>query len=156
MPDTVYIEFDDQAALAAIQRAADAIGDMPRVLRNIGEALRTSTLDRFESMTSPDGAPWAALSPRYAKQKAKQYPGKGILRREDRMHDAIVWQVDGDTLLVGTNASERGYPYPVVMQFGNTAGTILPRPWLGISAADAEEIQQITLDYIRGALDGAE
>lgn len=154
MSETIYVEFDGAQVLASIQRAIAACGSPDRVLGNIGEALVNSTKDRFGTESSPAGVPWPALSPRYARVKERKYPGKSILRREDRLFDSIVAQVHGDTLLVGTNASNRGYPYPQAMQLGAPARNVPPRPFLGVSPDDEQKIAQIVLDYLRDAIDG--
>jgi len=154
MPNTIYIDYDDADAVAAINRAVAACRDPQRVLGNIGEALVSSTKGRFASETDPTGVPWAALSPRYMKAKARKYPGQPILRRENKLYESIVAQVQDDTLLVGTNATSRDYPYPLAMQFGAPARNVPPRPFLGVSADDEQTVARITLNYIRAAIDG--
>lgn len=156
MANTVYIDFDNADAVAAINRAVAACRDPQRVLGNIGEALVSSTKDRFAAETDPSGVPWDALSPRYMKAKAHKYPGQPILRRENKLYESIVAQVDDDTLLVGTNATSRGYPYSQAMQFGAPARNVPPRPFLGVSVDDEQTIARITLKYIRDAIDGEE
>ncbi|MGA7437660.1 MAG: phage virion morphogenesis protein [Luteibacter sp.] len=112
------IEFDANTrdAGAALAAAARQLGPEGRtlLLQDIGEYLMSSTRARAAKQVSPDGQAWAALSPRYAAAKAKKRPGLPILRFDNHMiGDQLVSQVEGDTLLHGTNA-----PYGAINQFG--------------------------------------
>lgn len=147
--DTLYLDFDNRDALAAIDRAIAALDDPARVLGNIGESLRTNIQDRFATEAGPDGTPWPALSPRYARRKARKHPGKGMLIADSVLHDTIVWQVHGSTLEVGTNT-----PYGRTHQLGDDDRNIPARPWLGTSPSDDEEILGIAHDYLADAFSG--
>lgn len=84
------------------------------LLEDIGEYLLRSTRDRAAQEISPDGQHWRALSPNYAKWKSGKRPGVPILKFDNHMTgDQLSRQVEGDTLLVGTNA-----PYGAAHQFG--------------------------------------
>lgn len=112
------IEFDadTRSAGAALAAAARQLGPEGRtlLLQDIGEYLMISTRARAAKQVSPDGQTWAALSPRYAAAKARKRPGVPILRFDNHMiGDQLVSQVEGDTLLHGTNA-----PYGAINQFG--------------------------------------
>jgi hypothetical protein len=82
---------------------------------------------------------WPPLSPGYAKYKARRYPGRTILRREDNywraattkkhagnVHiygkDNMSWGID-----LGWFASKFGFPYPAVHESGDTRGVIPQR-----------------------------
>lgn len=166
----IEITVDDatvQGALAHAQArlAPDGMADL---LHDIGEFMVRATRERAEREVSPEGVPWDALTPRYAARKAKKYPGAKILHRDFHMlGDQFAAQVDGDTLRVGTHAV-----YGAIHQFGGTvhhgsyqrirdrryfgAGdAVIPaRPWLGVSAEDADEIHAIVLNFLRGAVEG--
>lgn len=114
------IEFDWNASKAseALQRAAIALDASGRalLLSDIGEYLLGSTRDRAAAQVSPDGTPWAALSPRYAKRKERERPGVPKLKFDNHMlGDRLAHQVDDDTLLLGTSA-----PYGAIQQFGGS------------------------------------
>lgn len=147
----VEIQFDDAQALAKLQRAQDVLdGDGLRAtLTDIGEYMLRATRDRAATETGPDGEAWPALSPRYARRKAKLRPGLPMLKFDNHMlGDQFTYQIEGDTLFVGTMA-----PYGARQQFGG--GGIHARPWLGASDADAQKIGQITLDHIQAAIGDA-
>lgn len=112
----IELDFDGRSAATALAAAAKELAPEGQalLLADIGEYLLRSTRDRAAKQTSPDGTPWAALSPRYAKVKGKIRPGVPILRLDNHMlGDQLVSQVEGDTLYHGTNA-----PYGAIQQFG--------------------------------------
>lgn len=133
-----------------------------RMLEDMGEYLLRSTRDRGVLQISPDGKPWAALSPRYAKYKQKKRPGVPILKFDYHMQgDQLSSQVEGNTLYVGTNAV-----YGATHQFGRRTTITDPetgisfeaeipaRPWLGVSQEDDTEILQIARDHLESGLTG--
>jgi len=148
----IEIDFDDAAVMGVLARARARLepDGMQTMLADIGEYMVRSTRERAELEVSPSGARWDPLSPAYAKRKQKKRPGAKILHFDFHMlGDQFSSQVDGDTLLVGTNAL-----YGATHQFGRAG--VPPREWLGVSDADAEEIKQITLHYLQASVDGSE
>lgn len=157
----VELEFDSRQTLAALRNALAELDNPRAVLLDIGEALVNSTRDRFRAERGPDGVPWAALSPRYLANKSPN-PGK-ILQRSGALVRQIFPQVEGTTLLVGTDRvygathqfgalqgrfgkTKRGAPIPW--------GTIPARPFLGVSAEDDQEIIAILRDHLQRRLQG--
>lgn len=149
----VEVIAETRHASQALQRASDSLtGDGRKLLlSDIGEYVLRSTRDRGAQEIDPDGRRWRALEPSYARWKAKKRPGVPILKFDNHMlGDQLAWQLDGETaVLVGTNAV-----YGAIHQFGGKTpmGGIPPRPWLGISDQDADEITQITLDHLAAAV----
>lgn len=112
------VEITKDTAGPALRSAAKGLRNdaLQPMLEDIGEYLLRSTRDRAARQVSPDGAPWAPLSPGYRRQKERKRPGVPMLRFDFHMlGDQLAHQVVGDTLLVGTNA-----PYGAVHQFGAT------------------------------------
>lgn len=110
------------------------------------------------SATSPDGRPWAPLSPVTIARRAKA--GKNtdtILQVTRHLAGNIVAQVDAAGLRVGSPVEYAG-----VMQFGAAQGafgrtsrggpipwgTIPARPFLGISETDETEIVAIARAWL--------
>lgn len=107
---------------------------------------------------------WPPLSPKYAQYKARRWPGKTILRRDDNywraatkkrdagnVHiykkDSMSWGID-----LGYFASKFGFPYPVVHEFGSKDGTIPERAVF--KTAEESALLQVNLvfalnDYMR-------
>lgn len=161
--DTTHAE----AALDSVAGKLDSDG-VHLLLSDIGEYLLGSTQERAAREMSPDGTPWPALSPRYAKRKEKKRPGAKMLTFDHHMlGDQLSHQVDGSTLYVGTNAK-----YGAIQQFGGTIKhhaysrvrdratigahetTIPARPWLGIDHEDEQEIVALTRDHLLAGLEG--
>lgn len=146
----IELTLDTSRAAAALDSAAGRLdGDgLNLLLGDIGEYLLGATQDRAAREVSPDGVPWAALSPRYAKRKEKKRPGAQLLTYDHHMlGDRLAWQVAGGTLYVGTSAK-----YGAIQQFGGRG--IPARPWLGISDEDEQEIVALTRDHLLMALEG--
>ncbi len=161
---TIKITVDDKSVQSAFARLVAAGGPVIGAMKNIGEALVASTQARFPEEKDPDGNPWEPLNVLYAKGKK----GPGILRESLQLQMSIVWQLDGDTLLVGSNKI-----YAAVQQLGAVivpvnAGAlhfwlgdeevfaqkvVIPaRPYLGLSDDDRIEIVAIIEDHIRMAI----
>ncbi len=107
----VTLEFDAAGALAAINQAAQALGDPAPMFRDMGEYLLIAHDQRFASQTAPDGTPWQALSPRYQRRKKKNQ-GK-ILVLDGHLMNTLRYQASNDELLFGTNRK-----YGAIHHFG--------------------------------------
>lgn len=105
------IEFNNLAAQEALNKLLAVVGDVKPTLLSIGEYLMISHRQRFDNQTSPDGTPWAPLSPRYLKVK-KRNKNK-ILVLDDNLNKSLRPQVYDNELLFGTNL-----PYAAIHQFG--------------------------------------
>jgi len=116
----VTLQYDSAEALALIRRAAEAMGNPEPMLLDMGEHLQIIHRQRFAAQTSPDGVPWAPLSPGYLRRKKKNRDK--ILVLDGRLSRNLVNQVQGDELLFGTNIQ-----YAAIHQFGGTIN-IAARP----------------------------
>ena len=144
-------------------RLALAMSDTTPVMRMIGTGLQTSTHDRFDDETAPDGSKWAPLNPVYASTKR----GAGILRESAMrggLQGSITYAAGRSEVRVGTNKvygaihQGGGVIRPkngdrLVFRMGGKlvkarSVTITARPYLGISADD----EVMILDVIEGAL----
>lgn len=103
---------DDQAVRdKLIQLAQGSAGEL---LPRWGEYLAAATKDRFATQTAPDGSPWQALKPRYARRK--KYNADKVLTLRGYLRSGIHYQPEGsDAVLVGTNTK-----YGAIHQFGGT------------------------------------
>ena len=146
---TVYVEFDGSWTLRALQRAIAELEDPTLLMQEIGEALLISTRERAALEIGPDGVPWAPLSPRYARRKAKLRPGVPKLVFDNRMLGRLTWQADRTQALVGTNV-----PYAAAQQFGRPDINLPARPWLGTDPEDRNEILRLLRKHLELALAG--
>ena len=59
----IRIEIDDSELRRAMDTLQRRVGDMTPAMREIGEVLTQSTIDRFKTSTAPDGSRWAPNKP---------------------------------------------------------------------------------------------
>lgn len=161
---STYVKIDTNAFDGFESRLNEARG---RILYAVGEALIDSTKERFKQEVGPDGVKWKPNSPvtiaaafkarggskaKKAETREKHYQAfagkKKILRQVGSLFDSIVYQVEGDDLVIGSNMS-----YAMIHQFGGQAGrglnvTIPARPYLGLSQSDVAAIQEIIQDEL--------
>ncbi len=112
------VEITRNTASPKLKRLAARLHGEGRQLlfADMGEYLLRSTRERAAKQIDPGGNKWRALSPDYAKWKAKKRPGVPILKFDFHMlGDQLSYEAGQDELLVGTNA-----PYGAIHQFGGT------------------------------------
>lgn len=160
----------DKALLGAARR----LSERQLLMDGIGEMLVSSTLQRFEDEEGPDGKAWEpsiratpsedAFAPvrrgrdgRLLKGSGKKIKGrKGgkTLTDTARLRKSIEHRASGDEVMVGSNVA-----YARIHQMGGRAGRGLsvdlpPRPYLGVSRQDAEDIKEMVGDFLADALTG--
>lgn len=162
----VTVTLDETEVGSTLEGLMSALQDMTPMLKNVGEHVQATTIDRFARQVSPAGLPWAQLNSEYAKTKK----GPGILRETGQLAQ-IIYQVAADLLQVGTNAV-----YAAAHQFGavikpKTAAalvfslggrtifassvTIPKREFLGLTPEDIIEIGAIVGDYLEAESGGS-
>ena len=137
------IQIDDRQAVRALAELRRRGGSLEPALRSIGELLLNSTRARFDSQTSPDGAPWAPLKPRTLARKKRNRDK--ILTEEGRLRGTLAYRVGDGWVEVGSPLI-----YGATHQHGR--GPIPARPYLGLSPEDAADVREEILDFVRGAL----
>lgn len=105
------LELDSLAVTDALGRAIAVLRDPQRIQIDMGEYLLRAHILRFAAQVSPDGVPWAPLSPRYQKRKKKNRDR--ILFLDGYLANTMRYQVMGGELLFGSNR-----PYAALMHFG--------------------------------------
>lgn len=155
----VRISIYDTETNGSLSGLTAALDDLRPMLKNIGEHVQATTIERFGRQVSPAGVPWAPLNAEYAAGKK----GPGILRETGRLAE-IVYQVAAQTLLVGSNAI-----YAAIHQFGGIirpksaaalvfslggktifakSVTMPKREFLGLTEEDQTEIRLIAEDFL--------
>ncbi|MFQ0994140.1 phage virion morphogenesis protein [Gilliamella sp. BG2] len=154
----VNIEFNIQDALDAMLHIEAAIDDTESLFSHMGEVLLDIHEARFTAQESPDGVPWKELSPWYKDSKPKQKDK--ILTLDGNLRSTLHWQIEGNTLLFGTNLI-----YGAIHHFGGTIKpvkgnalnvggrpvkkVVIPaRPWLGISAQDKLLLVDVVREHL--------
>lgn len=128
--------------------AAKALqGRRKALLAEVGEAMVSSTVQRFIDSVAPDGDSWQPS------QRALAENGKTLVDKA-RLQNSITAAVTADAVFWGSNLT-----YARIHQKGGKAGrghkvTLPARPYLGINDDDKEEIAAIVADFIKGAFKG--
>lgn len=154
------IEVDGgDAALAALKGAVARAERPVDLWRAVGESLVESTRSRFEAERAPDGNPWPASI-------RKMVEGGRTLTLSSRLVDSIAFEADDAGVAVGTNVI-----YAAIHQFGGKieaksakglrfrlpgnrgfvskqSVTIPARPFLGLDAEDALEIEALAGEWL--------
>jgi phage virion morphogenesis protein len=129
------IEITDELT-PALTRLLEVADDPAEIMGGVAGYLLTSTQQRFERETGPDGKKWQALSPRTANARAgrgrKVRGADHILRDTLRLYQSLTTLSDATSATIGTNVVYAG-----IHQFG---GTI----------QQAERSQKLSLKRIRG------
>lgn len=118
------------------------------LLRELTNHLVNIVEESFENERTPDGIAWSPIKPR----KNDPHPEK-ILYAEGTMQGSLYSDVYNDGGVVGVNATAHGYPYPIVQQYGNKAGTLEAREFMPIKQdgeiypGTVRELEQIVEDY---------
>ncbi|RZS86063.1 phage virion morphogenesis protein [Pigmentiphaga kullae] len=158
---SVDIDLDTRAAEAGLDRQAAALEHPQPLMDDIAQYLYNSSRERFRTQQAPDGTPWAALNPEYQRQKSKNQDK--ILTLNGYLSGTLVAQATDDEAVVGSNLV-----YAAIQQFGGTikprtgralrvggrflsSVTLPARPYLGTSADDLAEINDLVEDYLAAA-----
>ena len=128
--------------------------DIKPVLDRYGEYIVNEHIPR---QFSAQGTPrrWASLSPVYARQKARQYPGRPILVRTGRMKRGFRWEARPRSLRIINRvmAGQKGRGVP--RWFYHQSGTrkMPARPMLQFTDADRDKLHEFAEEHLRGAND---
>lgn len=135
--------------LDAVAARINALAD-PRLqadgLAAVGGLIESQTRARFDDRRAPDGSPWADWTPDYAADRKK---GQTLLVASGAFRDSIAWDLTPDELRVGSNMV-----FAALHQWGGTddmapgPAAVPAREWLGLSAANIDEIEQALSDWI--------
>lgn len=88
MSFSVVLDLWDDAGAERVFRRLEGRADLAPFFADVTRDFLDMERRQFASEGGLTGG-WPALSPRYAAWKAIHYPGKGILRRTDRLYDSL-------------------------------------------------------------------
>ena len=146
-----------------LQAMLAAVADRAPLLDSIGLYLESSTIDRFDDETAPDGSKWTQSI------RAKEEGGK-TLTDQSILRGSITYIADNDQVEWGSNLIYAGvhqhgatitakgpgglkFQLPGGLGFRNVMSVTIPaRPFLGINADDEIQIIGLTEDYIADAV----
>lgn len=143
----IEISLIDNGFRANIARLLQSGSDLTPLMTQIAGIIQGSTDDAFEREADPNfGVPWAALTPRYIKQREKtgHWPGKK-LQITGQLAESIKPRSGADFAEVFV-----GEPYGIFHQFGTRK--MVARPFLGISVEAEQTILDRTGRFVREQL----
>lgn len=97
----IELDFDHLQVTQALAAGAAVLGEPGQILQDLIDPLIRIHQARFRAQQAPDGTPWAPLSPRYLASKRKNKDK--ILTLDGYLRNTLRGQVEGDTLLFGTD-----------------------------------------------------
>lgn len=175
----ITIEVDDRRVLDVLNGLIARLNDLTPAMQTIGEYLVGSTKRRFTTSMGPDGIRWAPNSQvTYLRMiekahgvtlKSGQINAKGagmaiakkpLIGETHRLSSEISARASRDSVEVGSpmvyaatqqfgaakgafGRDRRGHPIPW--------GTIPPRPFIGLSATDADQVLTIVGEHLAAA-----
>jgi phage virion morphogenesis protein len=144
-----------------LRAIADGLEERDELMDAIGLYLESSTLDRFDDETAPDGTPWKK-SFRAKEQGGKTLTDQGLLKGSIAYiatNDNVEW---GSNLIYarphqeGATITAKGggrltFRLPGNLGFRSVLSVTLPaRPFLGINGEDEYQILGLAEDYAAG------
>jgi phage virion morphogenesis protein len=143
----IEINANTDQVLRALNDALSRSENLEPAYKSIGEALVASTQRRFQDRQDPEGHAWAALSSVTRERKGHNRQLEGESKQLARQ---IHYNASSDGVEVGSTME-----YAAMMHFGGKKsefphlwGDIPARPFLGLSADDADEIIDILQDFL--------
>jgi len=138
--DLIRIDYDDAAVRQSLKKLLDKLGNLKPVFQDIGESLLISHRERFDRAISPDGIPWAELSPDYQKRKRRNRDKILVL---DGWLRQLHYTASDAELDLGTDRL-----YGATHQFGDASRNIPARPFLGLDEAERATVLDILEEWL--------
>ncbi len=108
--------------IKALTNVEGALRNPRPYLQMIANELMRVSRQSFEREQSPEGAPWPALSPKYAAWKAKRMPGRGILRAKGQLVRTVFTGVTDRMAFIST----ANLPHAAMHQYGFNGAVAVP------------------------------
>lgn len=138
--ELINIDYDDAAVKQSLKKLLDKLGNLTPVFQDIGESLLISHRERFDRAISPDGIPWAELSPDYQKRKRRNRDKILVL---DGWLRQLHYTASDAELDLGTDRI-----YGATHQFGDPARNIPARPFLGLDEAERATVLDLLEEWL--------
>lgn len=121
--------------------------EIDQLLESIGAEVESQTRRRIQiDKASPTGSPWPEWSEGYGQTR---HSGHSLLQGGGHLLDSITYQVDGDSVLVGSPLV-----YAATHQFGDEERGIPQREFLGLADRDREDVIGLIEDYLEELANG--
>lgn len=153
----IKVSLDKAVADATLKRLEAGVRNALPLFTEVGSALEASTRDRLgRTKTAPDGTPWLDLSPAWAARKKERGFSGGILTMRGDLLNSVAFEAAADHVDIIAGPTE----YAALHQYGGTPdmapgpAAVPARPFLGVSAEDAQEIDEATRDWLDRMITG--
>jgi len=126
-----------------------------KTLSKIGDRNTINTLQRLNiTKKTPDGSPFAPLSPKYAEWKIKKFGSANIGILSGRMRNSLGFSVmnEGKEKIINVYNvafNSKGFPYPYVFQEGSVKQP--DRPFMGFSERESNIYVDWLMEGIKNA-----
>lgn len=142
--------------VVVIDRAFNRVDQQASDMRNFAPGIAGVFYAAEERLFQSEGASgasgkWAALSKAYARFKARNFPGKSILKREDTLYESLtnpeapdaVYRATQDEIVMGTRD-------PKALAHHRGRGRLPARPVVSLTESDKRLMQKsIQADLVR-------
>ncbi|PLY08391.1 MAG: phage virion morphogenesis protein [Arcobacter sp.] len=141
-------------AIKTLKNAQTSISDTQPLMIELSNHLYNISMDSFEDGRTPDGKAWTPLKESTLKYKSTAK----MLYNEGDLQGKFIQSASKDEASVGTSATYKGFPYPVVMQFGKDDGSVPARAFMPIDSNGKlyggveKELQDIVIKFVESAL----
>jgi len=125
----IQIDINSGELNKQLEKLQKKVTNLRPVLHELGNHLLNITEEAFDNEAGPDGQAWAPLNLDVIAQKKGETKK---LYRYGHMQRSLNLDISNIAATLGLNAYSKGYPYPIVHQFGTLDGKILARPFLPI------------------------
>lgn len=139
----------DVSQLERLKKAFDSsmldTAGKSKLLSSLALEVEEITRERFDTKLDPEGKSWQRVAEKTLAYLQKRFPGaQPPLVASGSFRDTITSEARGaEATLVGAVKE-----YAAVHQFGWPEKNILARPYLGVSAADAETLADLAESFI--------
>lgn len=134
-----------EGLFVGFQKINDRFQDFRPTLEKLGDETFKIIRKRFDA----EGPGWAPLSPAYAAEKARRFPGKPILRRQDDLYNSFVKGGRSNVNRVSKLEGEFGSSDFKAPLHQEGKGRLPARPILEITNQDEVRFTEIVVDDLK-------
>ena len=138
----LIVEIDSSQVLATLDGIRARASNLGPTMEGVSQDLAEGLDENIDSITEP------ALSPAYAKRKAKTHPGKGFLRSSDALYESM----KPGSSDVEAWAGPVGIVYARAQDQGDPEGNLPSRQYVYITQARADRIFETIASAVLGPL----
>ena len=145
------LDFDLSGLTSTLDRLQARLADLTPLMEEIGSSLLTSSQERFESKTAPDGSRWATLAAATIRDRLRRnYSAGDILLRSGSLRNSLNYRPGSDQVIVSMGGAGNSTAYARAQQMGYEK--LKARPVLGLSTEDKQSVSTIADRFLEESL----